>query len=175
MEDFNQQVTPLLQNFRGIIRQELRKGSSRGREKWYKVEPTDELVEDLSQDALMEAWRRWGDFNPERASLSTWLGWIVRGRVLNYKKYKTRHPDEEPEEKTGSYEQYAHDSEPSKELEAAENFDGLGQKEQLLLTLYSNGTTNQQIASIFNSTTHSIEQQISRLKYKLSNGQGRDQ
>ncbi len=56
-------------------------------------------AEDVYQQVLLEAWQRGRSFDPERASLRTWLATIARSRAIDH--LRRRIP--EPYDLTGTY------------------------------------------------------------------------
>jgi RNA polymerase sigma-70 factor (ECF subfamily) len=62
-----------------------------------------ELAEEVVQDVFARAWRRAGSYNPERASVRTWLYAITRHRIVDARRRASVRPalanrDEPPEE-----------------------------------------------------------------------------
>lgn len=162
-------IYKLIHKSRGLIRRELRKSGSSGthyKEIWCGVEPTEEIIEDLIQESALEVWRCMESFDETKASLSTWVGRIIKGRVLNYKKFQSRRVSLAPDE----HEPSGGDN-PSGVMEMVQGLEKITDKERAMLDLYMGGCPEEEIAIIVGSTPQSVKQQFSGIKKKLD---GRD-
>lgn len=157
---FTESVVPKLNSYRNFISRELVK-SGEGRESWFSFYPTEDRIEEIIQDSIIEAWRRWGEYDPDKSSLATWLGWIVKGRVLNFKKYHSRRKTEEI-----GLDTLSGGSTPLEEMEAEELFQGLSEEESIFLGLVAH-STDQEMAQLYNTTKGNIRLRKHRIKDKI--------
>jgi len=59
----------------------------------YRLTADPGLAEECVQDVFVALWRRAGDFDPNRAKLTTWLFVVARNRAIELGRQKARRPE----------------------------------------------------------------------------------
>jgi RNA polymerase sigma-70 factor (ECF subfamily) len=139
---------------------------------------TREEAEDLTQATFERALRAWGDFDPSRATLKTWLLAIARNALIDhYRRDRAARHDpieaERDEAALGQAELEERGLGPSPELAGA--LATLGQREREIIALRFGGDlTGAQIAELTGLTLANVQQILSRslrsLRAELESG-----
>lgn len=157
MEDeFVEKIIHLVKSYRNLIFRELIRESQFG--SYY---PTEEIMEDIQQESIMEAWKRKKEYDSHQSALSTWVGWIVRGKAYDWKKYHSRRSGIEVDT------ELSENSTPEETLEVEQCFGCLTDKENFLLGLKVGNVPYAEMASIHDTSEENIRKQISNIKKKL--------
>jgi RNA polymerase sigma-70 factor, ECF subfamily len=59
----------------------------------YRLTKDAQLAEEATQDTFVTLWRRAGNYDPERAKLTTWLFVIARNRAIELVRARARRPE----------------------------------------------------------------------------------
>jgi len=125
----------------------------------------DTLAQDIAQDVMVVLWQRSGDFNPDKARLTTWLHRIAHNRCIDIMRKRQREVNCD-----------ASDSEyPVVESETATDLQPIdvalmrlpeSQRTALVLTYYQN-LSNRDVAEIMNSSVRAVESLLVRARGNL--------
>ena len=125
----------------------------------------DTLAQDIAQDVIVVLWQRSGDFNPDKARLTTWLHRIAHNRCIDIMRKRQREVNWD-----------ASDSEhPVAESETATGLQPIdvalmrlpeSQRTALVLTYYQN-LSNREVAEIINSSVRAVESLLVRARGNL--------
>lgn len=137
------------------------------------VVPDARDVEELTQDAFVRAFEHMKDFNPERASFSTWLSHIAYNTALNHLRSQGFAPlplNEEqyapPDDSTWAQDEG--DDELLSLLDSA--IDRLRPEEKALLHLrYYEGHSLIEIAEVMDIKAGALANRLQRIRQKLKN------
>ena len=139
-----------------------------------------EEVEDLVQGTFERALRAWDRFDPERASVRTWLLTIAQNLLIDHYRRSSRGaeeplPEGEPgEEQLGTYEDFDVRLGIAPELEAA--LDELNERERELIALRFGGDLNgPEIAEITGLSLANVQQILSRSLRRMRATLGADE
>ena len=132
----------------------------------------ENMAQDLTSIVFEKALTKFGGFNPQKASFSTWIFTIARNTVIDHYRVNKKHEDVIPDVETKTTAQY-----PSPEDEAikAENtkrlrifMSRLNKREQEAIILkYSNGMSNREIGEVLHLTESNVGSILCRTIRKL--------
>ena len=134
----------------------------------------ENTAQDLTSSVFEKALTKFGSFDPQKASFSTWIFTIARNTVIDHYRVYKKHEDVVTNVETKTTAQY-----PSPEDEAikAENtkrlrifLSRLNKREQEAIILkYSNGMSNREIGDVLNLTETNVGSILCRTIRKLRN------
>jgi len=132
----------------------------------------EHLAQDLTAAVFEKAFAKFDDFNPQKATFSTWLFTIARNTVIDHYRVYGKHEDVVPDVEAKTAVQF-----PSLEDEAIKEENTrklqqfvaqLNKREQEAIVLkYSNGMSNREIAKILNLTESNVGSILCRTIAKL--------
>ncbi len=123
------------------------------------------LAQDIAQDVMVVLWQRSGDFNPEKARLTTWLHRIAYNRCIDIMRKRQR----EVSWDASDFEHPVVESERPSEhqpIDAALMRLPESQRTALVLTYYQN-LSNREVAEIMNSSVRAVESLLVRARGNL--------
>jgi RNA polymerase sigma-70 factor (ECF subfamily) len=130
-----------------------------------------EEAEDLTQQTFERALSHWGEFDEQRATVTTWLLAIARNVVVDHYRKRSRRPATVPfDEHSETQLEAASSSGPQlgigAELDAA--LAGLGERERELIALrYGADLSGPQIATVTGLSVANVQQILSRALRRL--------
>lgn len=137
------------------------------------IRPSD--AEEVIQDSFLTVWKRAGDYDPERASVESWLFMIVRHKSIDRLRAQNRRSNIEvqwPEHSSNiiafSQEDEGHDFQDEPALRALRALPP-HQREPLELAFFE-GHTHREIAQIVNRPLGTIKSEIRRALARLRKG-----
>ena len=125
----------------------------------------DTLAQDIAQEVMVVLWQRPGDFNPNKARLTTWLHRIAHNRCIDVMRKRQREASwevsdfEQPQVESDS----ATDQQP---IDVALMHLPESQRTALVLTYYQN-LSNREVAEIMNSSVRAVESLLVRARGNL--------
>ena len=134
---------------------------------------TDEnMAQDLTSIVFEKALTKFGSYNPQKASFSTWIFTIARNTIIDHYRVYGKHEDVVPDVEAKTNAQY-----PSPEDEAIKEentrklrqfVSHLNKREQEAIVLkYSNGMSNREIGEVLNLTESNVGSILCRTIRKL--------
>jgi RNA polymerase sigma-70 factor (ECF subfamily) len=131
----------------------------------YRLRRRDD-AEDLTQQTFERALRAWDRYDPERASVGTWLVSIARNLLIDHYRRDRSGQEESIDEQPAERMPVAPGSEePDLDIapDLAEALEGLGQRERELIALrYGADMTGPEIAELTGLTLANVQQILSR-------------
>jgi RNA polymerase sigma factor (sigma-70 family) len=132
----------------------------------------ENMAQDLTSIVFEKALTKFGGFNPQKASFSTWIFTIARNTVIDHYRVYKKHEDVVTNVETKTTAQYPS---PEDEVIKAENtkrlrifLSRLNKREQEAVILkYSNGMSNRKIGEILNLTETNVGSILCRTIRKL--------
>lgn len=138
----------------------------------------DMAAQDVAQETLLVLWQRSGEFNPEKARLTTWLHRVAHNRcidLLRRRKRETVMPSDDLSERLETAPTM--DTTPPETLGVEANPDRLAidialrrlpesQRTALVLTYYQS-LSNREVAKVMNSSTRAVESLLCRARSNL--------
>ena len=125
----------------------------------------DTLAQDIAQDVMVVLWQRSGDFNPNKARLTTWLHRIAHNRCIDIMRKCQREVSWDPLEP----EHPSSESDTPREqqfIDIALKRLPERQRTALVLTYYQN-LSNREVAEIMNSSVRAVESLLVRARGNL--------
>ena len=125
----------------------------------------DTLAQDIAQDVMVVLWQRSGDFNPNKARLTTWLHRIAHNRCIDVMRKRQREVSCDPSENEHSSTESDTASE-QPPIDVALMWLPETQRTALVLTYYQN-LSNREVAEIMNSSVRAVESLLVRARGNL--------
>jgi RNA polymerase sigma-70 factor (ECF subfamily) len=125
----------------------------------------DTLAQDIAQDVMVVLWQRSGDFNPNKARLTTWLHRIAHNRCIDIMRKRQGEVSWDPSE---SEHPLAESDTPREQQRVDVALMRLpeSQRTALVLTYYQN-LSNREVAEIMNSSVRAVESLLVRARGNL--------
>jgi RNA polymerase sigma-70 factor (ECF subfamily) len=123
----------------------------------------DTLAQDIAQDVMVVLWQRSGDFNPDKARLTTWLHRIAHNRCIDIMRKRQREVNWDASDYPVVESENATDLQP---IDVALMRLPESQRTALVLTYYQN-LSNRDVAEIMNSSVRAVESLLVRARGNL--------
>ena len=129
------------------------------------------IAEDITQESFLKAWKKRAMFDPEKASLRTWLFSIALNTMRDYFRLeKKRRTAELPENVPGEVDVHAALLDREDVMRVFREMRAFPAREQELLTLrYVTGLTIKEIGKILKMNESAVKVAIHRARKKLRN------
>ena len=125
----------------------------------------DTLAQDIAQDVMVVLWQQSGDFNPNKARLTTWLHRIAHNRCIDIMRECQREVRSDLSE---SEHPFSESDTPGEQqfIDIALKRLPESQRTALVLTYYQN-LSNREVAEIMNSSVRAVESLLVRARGNL--------
>lgn len=126
-------------------------------------------AEDISQEVFLTLWRNARAWQPEKASLSTWLYRITVNRAIDFKRkmrFDALDPQDEPQDQSMDAVSKIHTMEVSRKLRMA--LTQLSEPQQVAMALYYHeGLTAAHCAEVMETNLNAVESLLKRARARL--------